>query len=141
MTVADPDPVTSAGARPGAEPVPAPFPRRLAAYIVDALASALIAALFVRQEDLPGVANHLPGLWSLVPFVLNYVVGMLVGGQTLGMRLLGVQVIRVDRPVPIGLWRTLVRTALLIVLIPALIYDKSNRGMHDRITDTAVVLT
>ena len=74
-----------------------------------------------------------------MPFSLDYIIGMLLGGQTLGMRLFGLRVARVDRDVPVGLWRALVRTGLLLLLIPALIFDKANRGLHDRVTDTAVV--
>jgi hypothetical protein len=31
------------------------------------------------------------------------------------------------------------RTLLLFLLVPALIYDRNGRGLHDRLTDTAVV--
>jgi uncharacterized RDD family membrane protein YckC len=123
----------------GVEFEPAPIPRRLGAYVVDAVASGLVAALFVRNENLPGAARHLPGAWSLIPFVLDYLIGLMLGGQTLGMRLFGLRVIRVDRRTAIGLWRAVVRTVLLVLFIPALIYDRSNRGLHDRVTDTAVV--
>jgi hypothetical protein len=38
---------------------------RLGAFIVDALASSLVAALFVQAGGGDGVAGHLPGSWSL----------------------------------------------------------------------------
>lgn len=112
--------------------------RRLAAFIVDALASALIAGLFAagRHGD---TANRLPGTWSLVPFAIDYVVGILVAGRTLGMYLVGLRVIRVDRRQPVGPVRAVVRTALLVLLVPAVIWDRDGRGLHDRFTDTAVV--
>jgi uncharacterized RDD family membrane protein YckC len=81
----------------------------------------------------------LPGTWSLVPFVLDYVVGLLVAGRTLGMYLFGLRVIRVSRDVAVDPLRALGRTVLLALLIPALVFDRDNRGMHDRLTDTAVV--
>lgn len=99
----------------------------------------LVAALFVQERHLPGAANRLPGLWSVVPFAIDYVVGLTLGGQTLGMRLLSIRVTRVDRNVPIGLGRVIVRTALLLIFIPALVVDKDNRGLHERVTDTAVL--
>ncbi len=117
----------------------APVGQRLGAYVLDCLASIFVAALFASNRDLPGVAGRLPGAWSLVPFALDYLIGLSLAGQTLGMRLLSVRVIRVDRVVAIGLARIVVRTALLMLLIPALVFDRDNRGLHDRVTDTAAV--
>lgn len=65
--------------------------------------------------------------------------GLSLVGQSLGMRLLAVRVIRTDRAVPIGLPRAVVRTALLVLLVPALVVDRAHRGLHERVTDTAVV--
>ena len=39
----------------------------------------------------------------------------------------------------IDLGRALVRTALLCLLVPAVVFDRDGRGLHDRLTDTAVV--
>lgn len=108
----------------------APTGARLGAFAVDAVASGLVAALFV---------GGLPGSWSLVPFFVDYVVGMLVAGRTLGMYLFGLRVIRVDRAVAVDPARALLRTALLALLVPAVIWDRDTRGLHDRVSDTAVV--
>jgi uncharacterized RDD family membrane protein YckC len=78
-------------------------------------------------------------LWSLVPFAIDYIVGLTLGGQTLGMRLVSVRVTRIDRPASVGFVRAVIRTVLLMLFIPAVIVDKHNRGLHDRLTDTAVV--
>jgi uncharacterized RDD family membrane protein YckC len=53
--------------------------------------------------------------------------------------LFGLRVIRVDRDAPVNAWRTLLRTFLLMLFIPAVVFDKDGRGLHDRYTDTAVV--
>jgi uncharacterized RDD family membrane protein YckC len=114
--------------------------QRLGAFAVDALASALVAALFVQaRPHHSGASSHLPGSWSIVPFALDYVVGTLVASRTLGMHLFGLRLIRVDRVEAIGPLRAAARTALLILLIPAVIWDRDGRGLHDRITETAVV--
>jgi uncharacterized RDD family membrane protein YckC len=112
---------------------------RLFAFIVDAAASGLVAALFVPHGGGDSLAERLPGSWSLVPFVLDYVVGVLVAGRTLGMYLTGLRVIRVSRDVAIDPLRILARTVLLLLLVPALVFDRDGRGMHDKLTDTAVV--
>jgi len=112
---------------------------RLGAFLVDALASALIAGLFVHRSGGSDFAHRLPGTWSLIPFALDYVVGMLVGGRTLGMYLCGLRIIRVSQDAAVDPLRALGRTALLLLFVPALVFDRDNRGMHDRLTDTAVV--
>ncbi len=113
--------------------------QRLGAFLVDAVASALVAGLFVQSAHGSGTAGRLPGSWSLIPFALDYVVGTLVAGRTLGMYLVGLRLIRVDRPVAVDPGRAIVRTALLTLLLPAVIWDRDGRGLHDRLTDTAVV--
>ena len=117
---------------------------RVGALVVDCIASGLVAALGVAMFHHGGdTASRLPGSWSLVPFALDYVVGLLVAGRTLGMNLTGIRVIRVDsppdRPKAVDPWRALLRTFLLVLLVPAVIWDKDGRGLHDRLTDTAVV--
>ena len=118
----------------------APFGRRIGAFLIDVAASTLVAALFVRRRDLPGVAAHLPGQWSLLPLFLDYVVGLLLLGRSLGMYVTGLRVVRVDAVRPVGLFRAVERTVLLMLLIPALVLDRDLRGFHDRLTATAVIV-
>jgi uncharacterized RDD family membrane protein YckC len=117
----------------------APTGPRLLAFLVDAIASGLVAALFVHKSGAHTFADRLPGTWSLIPFALDYVLGLLVAGRTLGMYLMGLRVVRVSQDVAVDPLRALTRTALLVLLVPALIFDRDSRGMHDRLTDTAVV--
>ena len=118
----------------------APFGRRTLAFLIDIAASSLVAGLFVRRRDLPGVAAHLPGQWSLVPLAADYVVGLVLMGRTLGMYITGLRVVRVDAQVPIGPLRAAARTVLLMLLIPAVVIDSDLRGLHDRLTATAVIV-
>ncbi len=115
----------------------APTSTRLWAFLVDVFASALVAGLFVRVID--SHHSRLPGSWSLIPFAIDYIVGIMLAGRTLGMNLFGLRLIRVDRDEPVGLTRAVIRTALLMVFIPAVVFDRDNRGLQDRATDTAVV--
>ena len=55
------------------------------------------------------------------------------------MYLFGLRLIRVDRAVAVDPVRILVRTVLLFLLVPALVFDRDGRGLHDRFSDTAVV--
>jgi len=118
----------------------APTGRRALAFVIDAIASGLVSSLFVRQHDLSWPASHLPGSWSLLALFVDYVVGIVLVGRSLGMYVTGLRVIRVDRQVPVGPLRATVRTVLLILLIPALVVDTDFRGLHDRLTSTAVIV-
>jgi uncharacterized RDD family membrane protein YckC len=116
----------------------APTGPRLTAFLVDAFAAGLVAALFVHRSG-GSFADRLPGTWSLIPFALDYVIGILVAGRTVGMYLLGLRVVRAEKDVAVDPVRAVVRTALLILFVPALVFDRDGRGMHDKLTDTAVV--
>jgi uncharacterized RDD family membrane protein YckC len=109
----------------------ATFSSRVAAFLVDAVGAALVAGLFT--------APHLPGNWSLVAFATITVLTLVLVGQTPGMRLLGLRLAHPRQGERLALWRAVVRTALLCVLVPALVVDVDGRGLHDRLTDTAVV--
>lgn len=115
----------------------APLGRRMLAFGIDLVASGLVAALFVHRGS--GTAA-LPGQWSVLPWALDYVVGLLLLGRSLGMYVTGLRVIRIDATVAIGPVRAIVRTLLLALLLPALVADADLRGLHDRLTATAVIV-
>jgi uncharacterized RDD family membrane protein YckC len=107
------------------------FGRRLGAYAVDALASYLVAGLLT--------GSNLPGNWSLLVFAVEYVVLISLTGQSAGMRVLGLRVGSLPgltRPPPLAVG---IRTGLLVLLIPALVWDRDNRGLHDKAAGTVVV--
>lgn len=118
----------------------APTGRRALAFLIDLVAAVLVAGLFVHRGDQPGLAGQLPGQWSLLPWALDYLLGLPLLGRSFGMYLTGLRVIRVDARLPIGPLRALVRTALLALLLPALFADTDLRGLHDRLTSTAVIV-
>ncbi len=105
--------------------------RRCGAFAIDALGSALVAGVFT--------APAAPRNWSLLVFVLEYLVFTGLFGQTPGMRLCRLRVVRLDSGRPLGLWRALVRTLLLVALVPALISDRDGRGLHDKAVQSVVV--
>jgi uncharacterized RDD family membrane protein YckC len=120
---------------PGSLPTTGP---RFMAFVVDAVAASLVAALFVHHHG-GSFADKLPGSWSLIPLAIDYLGGSLVAGRTLGMYLFGLRLVRVDRDVPVDPGRLVIRTVLLFLLVPAVIFDRDGRGLHDRLTETAVV--
>ncbi len=72
---------------------------------------------------------------------------ILVGsvGFTIGHRLLGLQVRVLAAPgegvadgALVGFWRSTVRTLLLCLVIPAVVWDGDGRGLHDRTAGTVI---
>ncbi|MGN8551865.1 UNVERIFIED_CONTAM: RDD family protein [Microbacterium sp. SLM126] len=55
-----------------------------------------------------------------------------------GHRIFGLRVVRIDGAW-VGLWRPIVRTLLLIVVIPAVIWDADQRGLHDKAAGTILL--
>jgi len=101
--------------------------RRLLALLIDWLAS-LVVALAVF---------HSAG-WTLVIFTAEVYLLTALTGFTLGKRVLGLRVARLDGK-PVGLVWSLVRTLLLITVIPPLVTDRDLRGLHDRAANTIVI--
>jgi len=60
-------------------------------------------------------------------------------GTTIGHRLASVRVVREDGAPVVGLPKAAVRTALLLLVIPAVVWDGEGRGLHDRAATTRVV--
>lgn len=106
---------------------------RLGAFLIDIIGSALIAGLFTAPE--------LPRNRSLLVFAVAYFTFTLLIQQTPGMRLLKLRVIRTDQPVPVGAARAAIRTAGVVLLIPAVIRGADGLSLHDRLSRTAVVRT
>lgn len=112
------------------------FGPRLGAFIVDAIVANLLAGL----PYLFGVHYHGDdrGLVVAGAFLLMELVLIPTSGQTLGMRFLRLRVLRLDGRLA-GFGASLLRTVLLGLVIPALIFDRDGRGLHDRAAGVAVV--
>ena len=123
--------MTSAGLPEAGPGSLAPAGPRLGAFLVDVVLSALVATLFTAPD--------LPRNRSLLVFAVLYFGFTVLVGQTPGMRVARLRVVRLDRQAPVGVWRAAVRTLGVILLIPPLLRDRDGRGVHDRLTQTAVV--
>jgi uncharacterized RDD family membrane protein YckC len=114
------------------------FGRRFAAVTVDWFLASFIAALFAGPDPLgPGSAYSwiVLGVW----FVLT-AVPVAAFGLTPGMAALGIRVAPLHATL-VGVPRAVVRTALLALVVPALVRDGDGRGWHDRAAGTIVVRT
>lgn len=77
--------------------------------------------------------------WALVVFLVMTLLTVGTVGSTLGKRLVGLRVVSLNGLGKLPVWRTLVRTVLLGLAIPALIWDRDNRGLHDRLSGAVQV--
>ncbi len=133
----EPAPGTSLGLPAAGRGSLAGFGRRFAALAIDWAACLLIVRAAAR-----GLAYGSPGYSVLVLAVFAAEVWVLTsfGGASAGQRSLGLQVVRLDGAAA-GVVRAAVRTALLCLVFPALIWDREARGLHDRLAGTVLVRT
>jgi len=111
---------------------------RVVAFVLDVAAGALIGGLLnVFVADPEPLQRSLAANGA---FAVQVAVLTALTGQTLGMRLVGLRVLRPASGdgVP-GFLPALVRTALLMLVLPAVVFDRDGRGLHDRAAGTVVV--
>lgn len=106
--------------------------RRIGAIFIDWASAMLIALAFTPYES-----EAYTWVVPLVFAVLQVVFIPTIGGSV-GQRLLGMYVVPLTGGW-VGVWRPIVRTALLMLVIPALIWDSDQRGFHDKIAGTVLV--
>jgi len=111
------------------------FGRRLAAVFVDWLIALLIVSPFTGHRPFaPGSNSPL----ALAVFAAEYIVLVTLIGRTIGMRLLGIGVVKLDGR-RLGFGWVVVRTVLLLIVVPAVVYDRDRRGLHDKAAGCVVV--
>ncbi len=114
---------------------PAPLGRRVVALAVDWLLCLAISGAFLDADPMA----------TLAVFALENL--LLVGtlGYTVGHRLLGLTVRAAPASVggatyvPPGVGRAAVRTVLLCLVVPAVVWDGDGRSLHDRAAGTVIV--
>ncbi len=109
--------------------------RRLGALFIDWLASALVAHLLLPQFV---YGSEQSGFATLGVFFVMKSALTILGGASFGQRLLGIRVISLNKGY-VNVWRSLSRTFLICLLVPAVIWDRDGRGLQDRLTNTVVV--
>jgi uncharacterized RDD family membrane protein YckC len=101
--------------------------RRLGALVIDWLLCTAIALAAFRSQ-----------YWTIAIFAAEVWVLTALTGFTVGKRLLGMRVVRLDGK-PVGFIWSFVRTILLLAVIPAVIFDADLRGLHDKAANTIVI--
>jgi hypothetical protein len=101
--------------------------RRVVALFIDWLLSMLIAYWLTKSQ-----------YWTIAVFAVEVYILTALGGITVGKRLVGIRAVRIGGG-PIGFGWALVRTAILLTVVPPLLTDRDLRGLHDRAANTIVV--
>jgi len=101
--------------------------RRIGALFIDWLLCMIISWAAFRTQD-----------WTIAVFAVEVYVLTALTGFTVGKRLLRMRVVRLDGK-PVGLWWALIRTLLLLAVVPPLIFDSDLRGLHDKAANTLVI--
>jgi uncharacterized RDD family membrane protein YckC len=114
--------------------------RRLLAIAVDWLACYVVAWAGVARLGAGDVAISEVRLWNSVLFFVEVWLLTSLGGASFGQRLTRLRVQRLDLA-RLGPGRCLLRTTLIMLVIPAVIWDRDGRGLHDRAVDSVVVNT
>jgi uncharacterized RDD family membrane protein YckC len=113
--------------------------RRLGALLIDWIACSVIALAFLYYPHAGHTTDVFvqPRLWTPVVFGVEDFLLTALTGFTVGKRLLGLRVARLDGR-PVGL-RALPRTILLMLVVPAMMMDRDLRGLQDKAAGTVVV--
>ncbi len=106
------------------------FTRRFVALTIDWLACLLIANLISSGQP--------PAFLPLVIFFVEVSLLTALMGSSFGQRILGIRVISLahGRLDPL---RSALRTLLLCLVVPPLVFDRDQRGLHDKVAGSVAV--
>ena len=102
--------------------------RRALALMIDWALAMLVSQAFAGGDS----------TITLAVFAVMQLLLVATLGYSVGHRVLGLQVRRLDGQY-VGLWRSLLRVALILLVIPATIWDGDNRGLQDKAAGTVLV--
>lgn len=107
--------------------------RRVLALFLDWGVANLIAWAFLPHRD-----GMVDSFWALAVFAVTRIVFLILLNGSPGHLVVGLRLVPLV-PGRLGVWRPIVRTALLCVVIPAVIWDRDQRGLHDKAAGTVLV--
>ena len=101
--------------------------RKAQAITIDWIGSLFVAALLSDRS------------WTLLIFFLQVAIMTALTGASAGQRLRGIRIIDVNTLQNIAPLGALIRTFLILLVIPAVVQTKQGRGLHDLATKSAAV--
>ncbi|MEZ5185798.1 MAG: RDD family protein [Candidatus Nanopelagicales bacterium] len=106
------------------------FGRRFVALTIDWLACVLVANLLSTGQP--------PAFLPLVVFFVEVALLTALMGSSFGQRIVGIRVVSLEHG-RLDPARTALRTLLLCLVVPPLVFDRDQRGLHDRAAGSAAV--
>lgn len=121
--------------------------RRIGGIAIDWLLCLIISSFFFPSADyadatglervvVAGEPAATLAIWAAQHLVLVALLGM-----TYGHRIFGMRVVREDGHGYVGFIKAAIRTVMLLLVIPAVVWDSEGRGLHDRAAGTRLVRT
>jgi uncharacterized RDD family membrane protein YckC len=104
--------------------------RRVGALAIDWACAVVVSIAFFAYDSFA----------TLVVFAVVQILFLPTVGGSPGHRLLGMR-LQLVRGGWVGLWRPIIRTLLLLVVIPAVVWDTDQRGLHDKAAGTVLLRT
>lgn len=104
--------------------------RRSVALIIDWALALMVSCAFFNGDNTATLSVFMLAQWLLVATL----------GNSFGHLIAGIRVRRLDGSAYVGVVPALVRIGLILLVIPAVIWDADNRGLHDKAAKTVLVL-
>jgi uncharacterized RDD family membrane protein YckC len=114
--------------------------RRFAALALDWIASGLTAGLLFGYQWFGATASEqgMVGLSPLLVFLLEATFLTALLGGSFGQLALRVAVVRLDGK-PVNILQAFLRTLLICLVVPPLVFNRDQRGLHDLAVRTVTV--
>jgi uncharacterized RDD family membrane protein YckC len=106
----------------------APLGRRFGALFIDWALCVLVSYALLAGRDPQAAGN-----WALLVFLVLSLLTVGTVGATPGKLLLRLRVVG-EGGVRLSLPRAVLRSVLLVLVIPAVVFDRDTRGLHDRLS-------
>lgn len=118
---------------------------RLFGIAIDWTLSLLISSGFFASASYAGATGLERALFAGAPlatlaiWAVQHLILVATIGTTIGHRVVGIRVVRQDADGPVGFLKAGIRTVLLALVLPAVVWDSEGRGLHDRAAGTRLI--
>ena len=102
--------------------------RRVVALVIDWSVALLISGAFFGGNNTATLTIFMLEQWLLVATT----------GNSIGHLVVGIRVERINANF-VGIMPALIRICLILLVIPAVIWDADNRGLHDKAAKTVLI--
>jgi uncharacterized RDD family membrane protein YckC len=116
----------------------ASWARRIVALFVDWIASTLVVVLLIGPSGWS--EDRYAGFYTLGVFTLESALFTAFVGGSFGQVATRIRVIRTDTRRPPDLMRALLRSVLICLVVPPLVFKPDGRGLHDLAAGTQTAL-